>query len=333
MELPKESKDKISGEDLASTRVCGKPRISIVIPVYNEKECIAEIISRLENLRREHCARLDLDYIFVDDGSNDNSVQIIRQKALGTSHIKLLELSRNFGHQIAVTAGVDAADGDYVAILDADLQDPPEYIIDMYELAITGYDLVYGKRRKRPGETLFKRVSASLFYRILGYFSDTPIPLDTGDFRLFSRRVADVFRQMRERHRFIRGMIPWIGFPSAAFEYDRNERFDGTTKYPCRKMVEFAVNALLSFSSRPLVLVIQMGILLCGIGMLGSVYILVLKLFTNIVVAGITSIILFFTFFGGIQILTTGIVGSYVAKLFEEAKNRPLYVTKDRTNI
>ena len=307
--------------------------ISVVIPVFNEEECIAETIRRLEELRRFLSDGPDLEFIFVNDGSRDRSGQIIREYSERQKHVKLIELSRNFGHQIAVTAGIDFSQGDFVAIIDSDLQDPPEYIHEMYKTALQGYDVVYGKRKKRPGETWFKNLSAALFYRTLGYLSETDIPADTGDFRLISRRAADVLIQMRERHRFIRGMVPWIGLPSKAFEYDRAERHSGHTKYPLRKMIAFATDAILSFSSRPLIFVIQVGLLMILLGLMGGGYLLYLKLFTDSVVPGITSILLSIMIFSGIQISLIGVVGAYVAKLFDEVKGRPLYVVKNSFNV
>lgn len=314
-------------------KVIDKHLISVVIPVYNEEECIRETLAQLQKLRKENLDGPALEYIFVDDGSIDNTAKIIREHISESSSIKLIEFTRNFGHQIAITAGIDSTDADFVAIIDADLQDPPEHIIEMYHIAVQGFDVVYGRRRHRSGETAFKKISAYLFYWFINRVSPTPIPQNTGDFRLISRRVANVLKNMRERHRFIRGMVPWTGFNSVAFDYDRKKRFAGKTKYPIAKMATFAVEAVLSFSSKPITLVVYLGLIITTLGLLGSLYILALKLLTNQVVPGITTIILFITMFSGVQIFLIGVVGSYVAKLFEEAKRRPLYVVKDSTPL
>lgn len=271
--------------------------------------------------------------VFVDDGSNDRTLSLLRSIAEKTVCVKVISFSRNFGHQIAITAGIDLATGHYVAVIDADLQDPPELIEDMYRLALTGFDVVYGKRRSRAGETVFKKATAAGFYRLLNYMCDIDIPADTGDFRLMSRRVVDKFKLMRERHRFVRGMIPWLGFRSVPIEYDRAERYAGGTKYPFRKMLVFAAHAILSFSSKPLTLAIRLGLLTMFAGMLGGGYMLYLKLFTNIPVPGLTAILLSIAMFSGVQILLIGLVGEYIARIFEEVKGRPLYLVAETINI
>jgi len=247
--------------------------------------------------------------------------------------VKIISLSRNFGHQIAITAGIDLASGDYVAVIDGDLQDPPELIADMYRKALTGFDVVYGKRLKRAGETIFKKVTAAAFYRFLNYMCEIDIPTDTGDFRLMSRKVVDAFKQMRERHRFVRGMVPWLGFKSAPLEYDRAERFAGETKYPLSKMLAFATNAILSFSSKPLTMAIRLGFLTIFVGLIGATYMLYLKLFTSIPVPGLTAVLLSIVLFSGVQILLIGIVGEYISRIFEESKGRPLYLVAETINI
>ena len=310
-----------------------KHKISVVLPVYNEEDCIEETLYQLEKIRQNNDDGPDLEFIFVDDGSIDATVKIIREHMDKNSFVKLIEFTRNFGHQIAITAGIDAAFGDFIAIIDSDLQDPPEHIIDMYKIAIKGFDVVYGLRKTRSGETLLKKVSAYCFYWFINRVSDTEVPHNTGDFRLISRRAANVLKNMPERHRFIRGMVPWTGFKSVAFEYNRKKRFAGKTKYPMRKMANFAFEAVLSFSSKPIILTIYLGLIVAVIGFLGSFYILMLKLLSDQVVPGITSIILFITMFSGVQIFLIGVVGSYVAKIFEEVKKRPLYVIKESTNL
>ena len=308
-------------------------KLSVVIPVFNEEESIVETINRLLNLRARLLEEVEMDFIFVNDGSVDRSLQRLRLAAEKNECLKVISFSRNFGHQIAITAGIDNANGDYVAIIDADLQDPPELIVDMYHLALKGFDVVYGQRRSRAGETVFKRVTAAAFYRVMNYMCEIDIPNDTGDFRLMSRKVVNVFKQMRERHRFVRGMVPWLGYKSIPLEYDRVERYAGETKYPLRKMISFAINAVLSFSSKPLTLAIRLGAAAICAGLLGSLYMLYLKLFTNIPVPGLTAILLSIVLFGGVQIFLIGIVGGYIARIFEEAKNRPLYVIDEYINV
>jgi dolichol-phosphate mannosyltransferase len=309
------------------------PLLSIVIPVFNEEESIHETVKRLQALRDDIASEVDVELVFVDDGSKDRSLQILRNLSDQNKYVKIISFSRNFGHQIAVTAGIDLAIGDYVAVIDADLQDPPELIADMYRLARTGFDVVYGKRRSRAGETVFKKATAAAFYRLLNYMCEIDIPSDTGDFRLMSRKVVDAFKQLRERHRFVRGMVPWLGYRSTPLEYDRAERFAGETKYPFKKMLAFAVNAILSFSSKPLTLAIRAGFTTILIGLTGGAYMLYLKLFTNIPVPGLTAILLSIVFFSGVQILLIGIVGEYIARIFEEVKGRPLYLVAETINI
>jgi len=309
------------------------PLLTIVVPVFNEEESIAEAVRRLTDLKNVLAARLDVELIFVDDGSTDRSLGILASIAAAESWVKIIVLSRNFGHQIAITAGIDAALGDYVAVIDADLQDPPELIERMYDVALTGYDVVYGQRRSRAGESWFKRTSAAAFYRILSYMCEMEIPVDTGDFRLMSRRVVDAFKQLRERHRFVRGMVPWVGFKSLSIEYHRDKRQAGVTKYPLSKMLAFATNAILSFSKKPLTLAIRLGFLTIIFGLVLGSYALYLKLFTAVQVPGVTAVLVTIIVFGGIQILLIGIIGEYIARIFEEVKNRPLYLVAERWNF
>lgn len=310
-----------------------KDLITVVVPVYNEQESLDETISRLTGVRESHRDELDIEFVFVDDGSSDASMSILRKASEQHRHVRVLALSRNFGHQIAITAGIDHADGDFVAVIDADLQDPPEFIIDMYRKAREGFDVVYGRRRSRAGETLFKKATAAAFYRLIRYLCDIDIPADTGDFRLMSRRAVNAFRTLRERHRFVRGMVPWLGFRQVGLEFDRAERFAGVTKYPLRKMVKFATNAILSFSSKPLTLAVRAGLFTIVAGLAGGAYMLYLKLFTSVAVPGVTAILLTIVFFSGIQILLIGLVGEYIARIFEEVKGRPLYLVGEQINV
>ena len=307
--------------------------LDIVIPVFNEEDCIEELCFRLMQLRDKMKPTLNIRLIFVDDGSTDNTVSYIEKIANKNRYFSLLKLSRNFGHQIAVSAGLDNSTSDFAAIIDADLQDPPELLSDMYELLSSGYDVVYGKRKSRSGETLFKRLTAKYFYKTLSNLCDIEIPRDTGDFRIMTKRVVDEFRNMREKHRFVRGMVPWIGFKSAPFLYDRQERYAGETKYPLSKMISFAVNAIFSFSKKPLVFATKIGLYSIFIALIMGLYILYLKLFTEQVVEGLTIIILTIIFIGGLQIFITGVIGEYIARIFEEVKDRPLYVIDKKINL
>lgn len=310
-----------------------KKLLSIVVPVFNEEESITETVKRLIDLQDNLAQEIDVELVFVDDGSKDRSLSLLKSIAENTASVKVISFSRNFGHQIAITAGIDLAAGDYVAVIDADLQDPPELIADMYRMALTGFDVVYGKRRSRANETIFKKATAASFYRLLNYMCEIDIPTDTGDFRLMSRKVVDAFKQLRERHRFVRGMVPWLGYKSVPLEYDRAERFAGETKYPFRKMLAFATTAILSFSSKPLTMAIRLGFFTIFAGLAGGGYMLYLKLFTNIPVPGLTAILLSIALFSGVQILLIGVVGEYIARIFEEVKGRPLYLIAETINI
>jgi len=284
-------------------------------------------------LRDNLAHEIDVELVFVDDGSKDDSLFYLRKIAEKNSNVKVISFSRNFGHQIAITAGIDLVAGDYVAVIDADLQDPPELIADMYRMALTGFDVVYGKRRSRAGETVFKKATAATFYRLLNYMCEIDIPSDTGDFRLMSRKVVESFKQLRERHRFVRGMVPWLGYRATPLEYDRAERFAGETKYPFRKMMAFAINAILSFSSKPLTMAIHFGLLTIFAGLVGGAYMLYLKLFTHTLVPGLTAVLLSIVLFSGVQILLIGVIGEYIARIFEEIKNRPLYLINETINL
>lgn len=302
--------------------------LSVVIPCYNEEEVLAETVSRL----REFCAGLvdlDVELICVDDGSRDNTRALLKAYAAQDPRFKIIGLARNFGHQIAVTAGIDAARGDAVVLIDADLQDPPEVIHQMLARWREGYDVVYGTRTERPGESAFKLATARAFYRLLNKLSDTPIPLDTGDFRLMSRCVVDTLRAMPERDRFIRGMVSWVGFRQVALPYSRAARFAGTSKYPLRKMLRFAIDGILSFSTKPLQLSIGMGFFSALLALGGVVYVASVRLLTTEWVAGWAGTMIAVLFIGGVQLISVGVLGEYVGRIYNEIKRRPLYVTSE----
>lgn len=304
------------------------PLLSIVIPCYNEQEVIAETIKRLtafaQNLRN-----LEVEFIFVDDGSRDQTRAMLKSFAASDKRIKLVGFARNFGHQIAVTAGVDAARGDAIVLIDADLQDPPEVIHEMIKKWEEGYDVVYGTRTERPGESAFKLATARLFYRVLNKLSSVAIPLDTGDFRLMSRPVVDVLKAMPERDRFIRGMVSWVGFKQVALPYKRAQRFAGETKYPLKKMLTFAFDGILSFSSKPLELSLIIGMGLTAVSTFSFLGIITQRLllgsWTSIEIIILTTAGLL----GGLQLLCIGILGQYVGRIYNEIKNRPLYIVQE----
>ncbi|GIP22637.1 glycosyltransferase family 2 protein [Paenibacillus sp. J22TS3] len=303
-------------------------RVSVVVPAYNEEKVIRLCYDALTDVMMS----IDYEYelLFVNDGSKDQTMRILDELAKQDEHVRVINFARNFGHQAAVTAGINQSRGDCVVIIDADLQDPPEVIRDMLRKWEEGYEVVYGKRRKRKGETLFKLVTASLFYRFLRRMSDTEIPRDTGDFRLIDRKIVHVFNRMTERNKFIRGIVSWIGFNQTFVEYDRNERAAGETKYPLRKMIAFASDGIISFSSKPLKLITRMGMLTVVLAFAVLVYSLCAKLF-NLpqVERGWTSIMMAITLFSGVQMLSLGIIGEYIARIYDESKNRPQYIIKD----
>ena len=301
------------------------PLVSVVVPCFNEEETISEIHRRLAALADSR-PRERFELLFVNDGSRDATLACLRKIATGDARVRVISLARNFGHQLAVTAGVDHARGDAVVLIDADLQDPPEVIGEMIDRWKEGYQVVYGVRSERKGESMFKRATAHLFYRLLGQLSDTPIPLDTGDFRLMDRMVADVLRAMPERDRFIRGLVSWVGFNQFALHYKREERFAGSTKYPLRKMIRFASDGMVSFSVKPLKLAITVGTLSAGLACVSILWVFAGRLLTNNWVPGWTATIIAILFLGGIQLLCTGLLGEYVGRIYMQSKGRPLYV-------
>jgi len=303
--------------------------VSIIIPCYNEEEIINETILRI-NATCDDLKDYRFELIFVDDGSQDRTLSILETTVQSRHQTRILSFSRNFGHQLAVTAGVDAANGSAVIIIDADLQDPPELIRDMLGQWRIGNDVVYGVRRTREGESAFKIASARQFYRLLNHLSDIPIPLDTGDFRLMDRKVVDVLKSMPERHRFVRGMVAWAGFRQTALFYDRKKRSAGASKYPLRKMIRFATDGVLSFSSKPLQISINLGLIAASVALLGIVYAIMMRVLTSTWVEGWTALMIAILFMGGVQLVSLGIIGEYVGRIHEEAKRRPLYVVHRR---
>jgi len=304
-------------------------RISIVIPCFNEEAVILATHRRLVEVL-EQIPKLELELIFVDDGSRDRTLEKLRDLQRFDRRVRVLAFSRNFGHQVAVTAGLEHATGDAVVLIDADLQDPPEVIEEMVQRWRRGADVAYGVRAERKGETAFKLWTAKAFYRLINRVSDVPIPLDTGDFRLMDRAVVDALLSMPERDRFVRGMVAWLGFRQEAVVYNRAARLAGETKYPLRKMLRFALDGILSFSLVPLRLAIWMGFVTAGVAVVGFIYALLMRLLTNIWVPGWTLLFIACSTIGGIQLVFLGVLGEYIGRIYGEVKRRPLYVVSER---
>jgi len=305
-----------------------KKLLSVVVPCFNEEEVVSETFKRLNSFCQD-LKELNVEIIFIDDGSKDKTRELLKRYAADDARVKVICFARNFGHQIAVTAGIDAALGDAVVLIDADLQDPPEVVHQMIDKWNDGYDVVYGTRTERIGETAFKLAAARGFYRLLNKLSDVPIPLDTGDFRLMSRAVVDTLRAMPERDRFVRGMVSWVGFKQTALPYIRAERFAGQSKYPLRKMLRFATDGILSFSTKPLQMSVGLGMISALLALIGIAYALFLRIFTSAWLEGWTALMIAILFIGGVQLLCIGILGEYIGRIYNEIKNRPLYVVQE----
>lgn len=307
----------------------GPALLSIVVPCYNEEESIRDTHRRLADALAV-LPDVTWEIVYVDDGSADGTAGQLRTIQSSDTRIRVVRLSRNFGHQIAVTAGLEHAAGDAVVIIDADLQDPPEVIEQMLARWREGYDVVYGRRLNRSGETRFKVASAKYFYRLLDRLSEIEVPLDVGDFRLIDRKVVRALHEMPEQARFLRGMVAWAGFRQVAVDYDRAPRVAGTTKYSFWKMVSLAVGALSSFSIKPLRLAVWMGFVASGIALTGVVYALVVRLFTANWVPGWAALFIAVLFVGGVQLISLGIIGEYVGRIYNEVKRRPLFLVAER---
>lgn len=302
--------------------------LSIIIPCFNEEAVIEKTHARLVEVLEP----LDLDFelLYVNDGSRDRTLEILKGLQKSDDRVRVVSFSRNFGHQLAVSAGIDMASGDAVVLIDSDLQDPPEVIPAMIKKWQEGYHVVYGVRAERASESAFKLLTAKVFYRMINVISDVPIPLDTGDFRLMDRRVVEVLQNMPERDRFVRGMVSWVGFRQFALPYKRAERAAGESKYPLRKMVLFALDGVVSFSLVPLRIATFIGLLAATIAVSGIAYVLFLKLFTDAWASGFALIFISILFLGGATLACLGIVGEYVGRIYRELKRRPLYVVEER---
>ena len=305
---------------------------SVVIPVYNEEEVVNECYSRIKKVMDSTNEKYEI--IFVNDGSKDNTRQMLKEICRVDGNVKLIDFSRNFGHQSAITAGMNYSIGQAVVVIDADLQDPPEVILRMLEKWREGYQVVYGKRLKREGESIFKKATAKVFYRILARLTEFDIPVDAGDFRLIDRKVCDALNKMDEKNRYVRGIISWLGFNTTYVEFVREKRYAGKTKYPLRKMLKFATDAVVSFSYKPLRITSYLGMALSGVSFIYLIIALFLKLFNVIdTVQGWMSIVAISLFFNGIVLLVLGIMGEYIGRIYDEVKARPLYVVNDFVNF
>jgi len=300
---------------------------SIIAPIFNERENLPELHRRVTEVMTSTGEIWEL--ILVDDGSSDGSSDIIRELAKKDKHVRSVIFARNFGHQVAVTAGLDYSRGDAVVIIDADLQDPPELILEMSKKWKEGNEVVYAVRAEREGESWFKLWTASLFYRIIYRITDVKIPLDTGDFRLLDRKVVHVMNQMREKHRFLRGMSAWVGFKQVGVEYKRAARKAGETKYPFRKMFRLAVNAVTGFSYFPLQVATYIGFFSAGIAILAIPVVVYMRMTGSQAFFGQATTLIAVLFLGGVQLISLGVLGEYIGRLYDEAKGRPLYIVRE----
>ncbi len=317
---------------MISTQEPDPPQLSIVAPLYTEAGNVAPLLARIVGIAETLPGRPSYEIVLVNDGSTDETLAAVRAEMAARANIILVNLSRNFGHQIAATAGVDIARGDAVVLMDGDLQDPPELIAAFLEKFRAGYDVVYAVRRTRKGESLFKQLTASLFYRTIRRLTRVSIPVDTGDFRLMSRRVVEALKRSPERHRFLRGLVSWVGYRQIGVEYDRDERLSGETKYPLSKMISFAIDGITSFSDVPLKFASYVGFAASAIGMIYALYIVVCKVFSInplAYTAGWASTICAVLFLGGVQLITFGILGEYIGRIYDEVKGRPLYLISE----
>ena len=320
------------GLDVSAIENIGNtPEISVIAPIHNEAGNIEILVSRLTASLNSKTENYEI--VFVDDGSRDNSAALLEKAARQDSRIKIISFSRNFGHQMAITAGMEFSKGKSIVIIDADLQDPPEIIPQMMAKWQEGFDVVYAVRKQRDGESLVKRITAAVFYRLLKRLTEFDIPVDTGDFRLMDRKVVNAFLSMPERGRYIRGMISWLGFKQTGITYDRAARTEGKTKFTMRKMIRFAFEGITSFSFAPLQFATFLGMTCSAVAFLMLIYVFISKFFDQQVVRGWTSLMAIIIFLGGIQLLMIGILGEYIGRLVTEQKKRPLYIVQKKTNI
>jgi len=316
----------------AAVTPAGGREISVVLPVFNEEAGLPQLYRRVKDVLV--AAGITHEIIVVNDGSRDRSWERILDLANADRHVKAVNLSRNFGHQIAITAGIDVSSGATVVVMDSDLQDPPELIPELYQKYREGFDVVYAQRRKREGETWFKRTTATFFYRLIRRMTTIDIPVDTGDFRLMSRRVVDDLKRLQEQNRFVRGLVTWVGYNQTPLLYDRDRRYGGDSKYSVGKMMKFALDGITGFSSQPLRLASHVGLLCAAASLALVIGLTIFKVAGGTgLVPGWTSLAVAVLFLGGLQLLAIGILGEYVGRIYEEAKHRPLYLVKDSANL
>jgi len=326
-----QSFDRRRGPLQIAPSVSGERRmlLSLVVPCMNEEEVLRQTHQHLVGVLQK--SPVDFEIVYVDDGSTDSTPAVLRELQASDTRVRVIRFSRNFGHQVAITAGLEHASGDAVVIIDADLQDPPEVITDFLAKWLDGYDVVYGVRTERDGESAFKQVSAKIFYRFFSHMSETRMPLDTGDFRLLDRRVVDALISMPERDRFVRGMVSWLGFSQVAVPYHRASRVAGTTKFSLFKMVRFALDGIFSFSILPLRLATWTGFAASALAIAGIVAVLLERFFqVPGLVKGWSSAVIGELFIGGVQLVCLGIIGEYVGRIYGESKRRPLYIVRER---
>jgi dolichol-phosphate mannosyltransferase len=302
-------------------------RYSIVAPCYNEEKSLPELYRRMQEVMDQTGETWEL--VLINDGSADRTAELMRQLHAQDSRVHYIDFARNFGHQIAVTAGMDYAQGDAVVLIDADLQDPPELILEMIKKWQEGYQVIYAVRSERKGESWFKLATAKAFYRLIFRITDVDIPLDTGDFRLMDRKVVEAMKLMKEKHRFIRGMTSWVGFKQTGVTYVRQERFAGETKYPFRKMFKFAMNAITGFSFLPLQLATYLGFVIAGLSAVGVIAVAIARLSGNQAFFGQATTLVMVLFLGGVQLISLGIIGEYLGRIYDEVKDRPMYVVNE----
>ncbi|PKM94092.1 MAG: glycosyltransferase [Firmicutes bacterium HGW-Firmicutes-1] len=306
----------------------GKTQYSIIVPLFNEELVIGESYRRIKEVMDQ--TNESYEIVFINDGSRDQTENIAKEICQKDKNIKLISFSRNFGHQPAITAGMNEACGNAIIIIDADLQDPPAIMHNMIEKWKEGYDVVYGKRSKRAGETIFKRISAKIYYRLLSSITDVQIPVDVGDFRLIDRSVCDALNRLPEKNRYVRGLVSWVGFKQTFVEFEREERLLGETKYPLRKMIKLALDGITSFSNKPLKLASTLGYAVSALGFIYLIVILFQRIFTDTTITGWTSIIALLLILNGVTLIMLGVLGEYIGRIYDEMKARPVYIIKEK---
>lgn len=306
--------------------------LSVIVPCFNEELVVRESYKRLTEVMRQ--TNMDYELIFINDGSKDQTTTILKELSQSDSTVKVIDFARNFGHQCAVTAGINNCKGDLAVIIDSDLQDPPEVILDMLDIQKREEaNVVYGVRKKRDGETWFKLITAKYFYRTLNKLSEVNFPVDTGDFRMIDRNIIDLFNSLHEKNKYIRGLISWMGYKQVPCYYDRKERFAGETHYPLKKMLKLAVTGLLGFSKKPLKLASILGVLMLVLSVLGAFIMLIAKIVNPALTFAVGLLAMLVLFVGGLQFVTIGILGEYLANMFDESKNRPEYIIREKINF